>query len=665
MSAWETVDELDIRTPSHREPGGLRDWPWSVVRWLFGGGDEDREPAGCTPHGGPVPEHLHQPRDRRGGGAIARMVGQRLGWKVYDHELLEAIAHRMELPVDDVRAFDELAPSVVQDWLLAAPRGALRPPGSLPRSPGQADRGHRPGRRVGPGRPGRGVHAAPRDDAVGPDHRPLARSGPCAWPSGWASRCAPPGGRPETSIAAAPSSIARCTGWCRPIPHNYDMVLDSHSLGLDIAAEVIVRAVEAGRPGAVLPQGSAPGRSLPDRRLPPAGARLSSPERRLPPASRRFLPPRSATPHTRPSSRPVRLSNRNAPALPAPPRPCEQPHEPPAPATTRPVMPRSQDCGILLPTVRTTSTTGGFPCELVPRPRPSPSSRRDFLTTSAGTAAAGAALRRAPSPRGATRARTTPSPLPWSAAAAAAPAPPAQALSTKGPTQLVAMADVFEDRLKSSLDQLNEQHSPQLDVPPDRQFLGMDAYRKAIDCVAPGGVVLLATPPAFRPIHVEYAVSKGCHVFMEKSFAVDAPGIRRIFKAGEEAKTEEPQDRRRPDEPPLQAAGRGRRADPQRGDRRGDHLLRLPRCTARSASRPKAPGESELAHQIRNYSQLHLAQRQLPARLADPQPRRLLLGQGRLAGLGPGPGRPAGPHRSPTSSSTTTSSNTPSPTARG
>ena len=47
--------------------------------------------------------------------------------------------------------------------------------------------------------------------------------------------------------------------------------------------------------------------------------------------------------------------------------------------------------------------------------------------------------------------------------------------------------------------------------------------------------MLLTTPPAFRPIHMEYAVAKGCHVFMEKSFAVDAPGIRRVLKAGEEA----------------------------------------------------------------------------------------------------------------------------------
>src|SRR6185437_5863715 len=53
-----------------------------------------------------------------GAGTIGRMVGTRLDWKVFDHELLEAIAHRMELAIDEVRAFDELAPSVVQDWIL-------------------------------------------------------------------------------------------------------------------------------------------------------------------------------------------------------------------------------------------------------------------------------------------------------------------------------------------------------------------------------------------------------------------------------------------------------------------------------------------------------------------------------------------------------------------
>jgi hypothetical protein len=109
------------------------------------------------------------------------------------------------------------------------------------------------------------------------------------------------------------------------------------------------------------------------------------------------------------------------------------------------------------------------------------------------------------------------------------------ALSTKGPTQLVALADVFESRVKGSHKSLSGRFAKKVNVPQERQFLGLDAYKKAIDAIAPGGVVLLGTPPAFRPIHLEYAVAKGCHVFMEKSFAVDAPGIRRVLKAGKEA----------------------------------------------------------------------------------------------------------------------------------
>ena len=109
----------------------------------------------------------------------------------------------------------------------------------------------------------------------------------------------------------------------------------------------------------------------------------------------------------------------------------------------------------------------------------------------------------------------------------------AQALSTKGPTQLWAVADVFPERIESSLNGLSAQHSTQIAVPPERRFLGTDAYKKAMDTLEKGDVVLLTTPPAFRPIHLEHAVNKGCHVFMEKSFAVDAPGIRRVLKAGE------------------------------------------------------------------------------------------------------------------------------------
>ncbi len=111
----------------------------------------------------------------------------------------------------------------------------------------------------------------------------------------------------------------------------------------------------------------------------------------------------------------------------------------------------------------------------------------------------------------------------------------AQALSTKGPTKLWAMADFFDNRLQSSLKNLSAQLAPKVEVPKERQFVGLDAYRKAIDSLRPGDVVLLATPPGFRPIHLEYAVAQGRNVFMEKSFAVDAPGIRRVMKAGKEA----------------------------------------------------------------------------------------------------------------------------------
>ncbi|MCH5378071.1 MAG: twin-arginine translocation signal domain-containing protein [Planctomycetes bacterium] len=108
------------------------------------------------------------------------------------------------------------------------------------------------------------------------------------------------------------------------------------------------------------------------------------------------------------------------------------------------------------------------------------------------------------------------------------------ALSTSGPTKLVAMADVFDFRLQASYKNLSDRFKDKVDVPSDRQFLGLDAYRKAIDCLDNGGVALLTTPPTFRPIHLEYAVEKGRNVFMEKSFAVDAPGIRRVMRAGEE-----------------------------------------------------------------------------------------------------------------------------------
>jgi predicted dehydrogenase len=109
------------------------------------------------------------------------------------------------------------------------------------------------------------------------------------------------------------------------------------------------------------------------------------------------------------------------------------------------------------------------------------------------------------------------------------------ALSTSGPTQLVAMADIFPDRMESSAKSLQEKFGAKGTVPADRKFFGFDAFKKAVDALDKDSVVLLTTPPAFRPIHLEYAVKQGRNVFMEKSFAVDAPGIRRVLAAGKAA----------------------------------------------------------------------------------------------------------------------------------
>jgi predicted dehydrogenase len=108
------------------------------------------------------------------------------------------------------------------------------------------------------------------------------------------------------------------------------------------------------------------------------------------------------------------------------------------------------------------------------------------------------------------------------------------AFSAKGgPVKLYAMADLFENRLTKSLNRLTEKFPAKVDVPPERQFIGFDAYRKAIDSLDPGDVVLLTTHAAFRPLQFEYAVAKGINVFMEKSFAVDAPATRRLLQAAE------------------------------------------------------------------------------------------------------------------------------------
>ena len=111
------------------------------------------------------------------------------------------------------------------------------------------------------------------------------------------------------------------------------------------------------------------------------------------------------------------------------------------------------------------------------------------------------------------------------------------ALSVKGGgTKLVAMADVFPEKLPAKQAALSKQFGEKVDVPTDRRFSGFDAYKKAMDCLNKGDIVILTTPPAFRWVHFTYAIEKGLNVFMEKPVTVDGPGSRRMLKLAEAAK---------------------------------------------------------------------------------------------------------------------------------
>ncbi|MBN2024710.1 MAG: Gfo/Idh/MocA family oxidoreductase [Pirellulales bacterium] len=172
--------------------------------------------------------------------------------------------------------------------------------------------------------------------------------------------------------------------------------------------------------------------------------------------------------------------------------------------------------------------------------------------------------------------------------------------SPNGPVKVFAMADLREDRLASSHKVLSKEFGPSIDVPPDRRFVGFDAYRKAIDCLRPGDVAMLTGFAAWRPMQLEYAVERGVNVFMEKSFACDPPGARRVIRAGEAAEKKNLKI----------AAGlmcRHSRARQElirriRDGELGEILLvRASRMEPVGPLGPKDSNDSELAWQIRNH----------------------------------------------------------------
>ncbi|MBM3334567.1 Gfo/Idh/MocA family oxidoreductase, partial [Candidatus Sumerlaeota bacterium] len=112
----------------------------------------------------------------------------------------------------------------------------------------------------------------------------------------------------------------------------------------------------------------------------------------------------------------------------------------------------------------------------------------------------------------------------------------ANALSvTTVPIKMVAMGDIFQEKLNRSYETLKKRFPDQVDVPRDRRFIGFDAYKKAMDCLKPGDVAIFASYPAFRWVFFEYAIQKGLNVFMEKPVTVDGPTTRRMLKLGEQA----------------------------------------------------------------------------------------------------------------------------------
>ncbi len=110
-----------------------------------------------------------------------------------------------------------------------------------------------------------------------------------------------------------------------------------------------------------------------------------------------------------------------------------------------------------------------------------------------------------------------------------------QALRASDNVKLVAMGEAFQDRLDQSLKNIKKemQDDPRIDVPEERRYVGFDAYK---DVIAASDVVILTTPPGFRPMHFEAAIAADKHVFMEKPVATDAPGVRSVLATAKKAK---------------------------------------------------------------------------------------------------------------------------------
>ncbi len=166
-----------------------------------------------------------------------------------------------------------------------------------------------------------------------------------------------------------------------------------------------------------------------------------------------------------------------------------------------------------------------------PRKKPS---RRDFLKTSAAASAAGAVAASFPSISLGRAAKNRKLKLGFIGCGGRGTGAASQALSADQHVELTAMGDVFPDQIEKALAVLEKKHSGQLDVPKKRQFIGLDAYQEVLDSGV--DVVILTSPPGFRPMMFEAAVEKGVHIFCEKPMGTDVPGVKRVAAAARKAK---------------------------------------------------------------------------------------------------------------------------------
>ncbi len=170
--------------------------------------------------------------------------------------------------------------------------------------------------------------------------------------------------------------------------------------------------------------------------------------------------------------------------------------------------------------------------------QPTPVTRREFVKTGAAAAAGAAMASTLWAPKTAWAGGSDALKIGLVGCGGRGSGAAVQALRAHSGNVLTAMADIFPERIENSLNGIREavgdEASRQVTVDAEHQFVGFDSYQKLIDSGV--DVVLLATPPGFRPAQIEAAVKAGRHIFAEKPMAVDAPGVRQVLAAAEQAK---------------------------------------------------------------------------------------------------------------------------------